>query len=105
MKRELADSRACDDELDARIGDLLEDLKMHTHQQVCLLGHASAAQELTFSMCFSSPVVKFNISSAVFSKTVPFVSVCAISNPDVYTATFAFVSFFTTPGNYSLSTH
>jgi hypothetical protein len=45
--------------------------------------------QLTPSSCFSSPFVKFS--------TVPFVSVCEISSPHVYTATFAFVAFFTMP--------
>jgi hypothetical protein len=57
----------------------------------------------TFSMCFSSPLVKFNISSAFFIKTVPLVSVCAISMGFVKTATFAFVTFFTSPDQVRVS--
>jgi hypothetical protein len=48
-------------------------------------------------MCFSSPLVKFNMSSAFLIKTVPFVSVWAASMGFVKTATFAFVTFFTSP--------
>ena len=53
--------------------------------------------KLTFSRCFSSPVVKLSISSALLSNTVPLVSVCAMSKADVNTATFPFVTFFTSP--------
>ena len=54
-------------------------------------------------MCFSSPLVKFNISSAFLIKTVPFVSVCAISIGFVKTATFAFVTFFRSPDQVRMS--
>ena len=57
----------------------------------------------TFSMCFSSPRVKFNISSAFLIKTVPLVSVCAASIGFVNTATFAFVTFFTSPYQVRMS--
>lgn len=58
----------------------------------------------TFSICFSSPLVKFSISCALCNKTVPFVSVCAISNPDVNTATFAFVTRLIDPSGSRLKT-
>lgn len=58
---------------------------------------------LTPSSCFSSPRVKFNSSSAFLSSTVPFVSVCEISKPQVYTATFAFVAFLTIPAGDQLT--
>jgi hypothetical protein len=57
----------------------------------------------TFSMCFSSPLVKFSISSAFLIRTVPLVSVCAISIGFVKTATFAFVTFFTSPNQVRTS--
>lgn len=54
-------------------------------------------------MCFSSPLVKFNISSAFLIRTVPLVSVCAISIGFVKTATFALVTFFTSPDQVRIS--
>ena len=51
----------------------------------------------TLSSCFSSPVVKFSISSAFLISTVPFVSVCEMSRAVVKTATFARDVFFTVP--------
>lgn len=51
----------------------------------------------TFSKCTSSPLENPSISSAFFSKTVPLVSVWAMSSPLVKTATFALYTFLTAP--------
>jgi hypothetical protein len=51
----------------------------------------------TFSMCCSSPRVKLSISSAFLMRTVPFVSVWAISKDDVKTATLALRTFLIWP--------
>jgi hypothetical protein len=67
------------------------------------VARAFVAKIHTFSMCFSSPLVKFNISSAFLIKTVPLVSVCAMSIGFVKTATFAFVTFFTSPDQGGMS--
>lgn len=48
-------------------------------------------------MCNSSPFEKFRSSSELCSRTVPFVSVCAMSMPHVYTPTLAPFAFLTMP--------
>lgn len=94
MEGEFADGRSGDDDLDARIGDLFKDL---VYQKRCEYVVAYRTPRGTFSMCFSSPRVKLSISSAFLMRTVPFVSVWAMSSAEVKTATLALVTFLMTP--------
>lgn len=94
VEGKLADVSACNDDLDAGCCDLGKDL-----ENIILGGRKREREGVwrTFSICFSSPRVKLSISSAFLMRTVPFVSVCAISIGLVNTATLPFVICFTSP--------
>jgi hypothetical protein len=103
VQRKVADARAGDDELDARVGNLFEDLferegdGFEGGRSAELLPQSITARQRTFSICFSSPFVKSIISPAFLRRTVPLVSVCEMSSPHVKTATFILEPFLTTP--------
>lgn len=53
-------------------------------------------------MCCSSPFEKLRSSSEFLSRTVPFVSVWAMSIPQVKTPTFALTALLTEPAEFAL---
>lgn len=70
VKREFANHRPGDNDLDTSACDFLENLR------ICIVGtdKGRVTAALTLFMCFSSPDVKLSIS-ALRNSTVPFVSV------------------------------
>ena len=92
MEGKIADRRSSNDDFDPRISNLFEDLAQCKHG-----ARPEGQRNETFSSCFSSPLVKLSISSALLMRTVPLVSVCVMSSAEVKTATLALVTFFMMP--------
>lgn len=100
MHGEFADGATRDDEFDPRGRDFCEYLRLC--DEMGRRGGRGGRKRRTFSICASSPVEKFNNSSLLWIKTVPLVSVCAVSRPHVNTATFAFETFLTLPAKIEI---
>ena len=95
VKGEVADGGAGDDDADAGVGDLFDDLRAMLDWGVGGVsgrgrgerhgreGKTRRTWGRTFSSCSSSPRVKLSISFAFLRRTVPFVSVCEMSTPEV----------------------